>query len=418
MNTQLQELFSQYIIMLQSNGELLARVDFSPLALGHIDLIQTILSQLPPDHRLTLFLIETLHAKLEVSAQVQNGIIIPDVITPLSNGILGVPKTSGVYILSVLDDSAQYIGSALNLKSRLAAHYSSLVGERGADAAHNMMNITYGGIPNIGWSVIYQTPNFLFQFLTEVGGIGITQGEYYVLQSLGELPVRVLEQSLLSEFTTSLNSSSTVLFNSIKSWSVSWLFEPLFSFTNNSSTQLYLASNQLPLGLPLASIAAAAITLGLSRNTVNRHLNKTTGVAVKTGVFAGLRILVGLAGLPLIDAPVNDRHPLQSSSLISLPGGLISDIIPNYLWWVSINGDIVSPALVGWVEAYNWANDLSVDNRLSEGVKPLSKTNYSNYLNKTRLLRTRRGMLNIVGSTMGVGHFRMPLTRPSTPWVW
>lgn len=159
----IQQLLS-IVLEVQNDPALLAPVNLSQNANNAIDALTFILNNIPAGP-FADFIQNHFHYSVNVCSSVGNGQVIPHVIQSIAHNPTGVSDTVGVYAFGLINDINQYVGSSININTRIIDHINAI--QNGA--ANNINAIfqqSYIGIKdNIEWGFIYTTINFLKLFL-------------------------------------------------------------------------------------------------------------------------------------------------------------------------------------------------------------------------------------------------------------
>ena len=149
--------------------------------------------------------------------------------------------------------------------------------------------------------MVYETTNYLHEFYRTHTHYNLSLGETDILKACTQLLPRILEHSLLVELTPYWNQTSDVLFQ-YNAWSPKLLEIYDFALDGSRPVEIKNKATGLLLRPEVRSIRLTAVLLGLSRNSVNRYLNKAQGFFSK--VF-NQEITINTKGSPLVEsAPV------------------------------------------------------------------------------------------------------------------
>lgn len=131
---------------------------------------------------------------------------------PLLGILKGVGYNSIIYMLynkNIIE--VYYIGSASNAINRLGQHQDSIRGLREANNVHRkLLSISHSS--EVMRGSVYNLINYSKLAVLMLPNYKFSQGETIIKHATTEFIQRVLEQSLITEFGTVLNSNSFVLF--------------------------------------------------------------------------------------------------------------------------------------------------------------------------------------------------------------
>ena len=185
--------------------------DLTPHALQAKDTLVKMFESVPKGVFID-FLKEYVRYEVIVNANVVNNRLIPSVNTMLLNSLKGVGTNSIIYILYHKDiTDTYYIGSASNALSRLGQHQDCIRGLRESDNVHRKL-LSIGDPSMLIRGTVYSLVNYSKLAVSVMPSHQFTQGETIILRAITEFILRILEQSLISEFGTTLNSNSSVIF--------------------------------------------------------------------------------------------------------------------------------------------------------------------------------------------------------------
>lgn len=155
-----------------------------------------------------------------------------------------------------------YIGSAINLLTRLNAHFN-------VSTKRAITTLYRAAVPlgwsNFTWSLLVNTTNYMFEYANSVS-ISITDEEAYILRSFTQFEARIFEQALLSYHFPLLNGGHTIVFP-FMGWQT--------GYTDGNTDGVAITATSVNTGevYRFSSINQAAVMLGLSRASVARYLN-------------------------------------------------------------------------------------------------------------------------------------------------
>lgn len=121
-----------------------------------------------------------------------------------------------MYILYHIQTNYFYIGSASSIGSRFRQHViNSSRPYRGGNSKMYTYIKNNGGWGQMEGQPILITPNHLLEFLKKNPGYKLSLNDIYILRSLTQFEIRVIEQALISHFSPKLNSSHSIIFSFI-----------------------------------------------------------------------------------------------------------------------------------------------------------------------------------------------------------
>lgn len=130
----------------------------------------------------------------------------------ICSAFYGLTENSIVYTLHLKNDTSNYyIGSASNAINRIGQHFDSLQGLRNKDNIHKKL-LSQGTIDQVCFSKVYSSINYYKFAIESIPYYQFSQGEIIILRAITEFIIRILEQSLISEFSPSYNKANYVVF--------------------------------------------------------------------------------------------------------------------------------------------------------------------------------------------------------------
>ncbi len=276
----------------------------SPLAKVAIDVVDQMLRSLPSDSLVLQHINQVASTvELQVTAQIINGIVVPDSSITFPNGQLpsssSSPSGTGVYAFTEIAPTGQglakqTIGSALNFLTRLRTHFDGFLGSGKLTILHRY-GMTVGGISAFTFGRVYVLPNYLSSFTNLHPGYTLTQGEYDILMAVSQLVPRILEQSLIYHLSPELNGKGFVLFRY-----TSFYLSSLSAVLNSGSTAVIvevLRDGKVIQTVPSKQALLTVLGVG-SRRTIEKYFNHVSPINSPVMGLVNLRV-VGFDTSPL-----------------------------------------------------------------------------------------------------------------------
>lgn len=120
------------------------------------------------------------------------------------------PSSSGIYSVSNPVTCDQYIGSALNFRSRWESHYRDSVTSRASPLHKRLMT---QGYDTFNWAVVKSITNYAANFLRSGVGTRLSYKDFRALQILSQYEHRLFEQAIITAVKPALNGSLIVIFS-------------------------------------------------------------------------------------------------------------------------------------------------------------------------------------------------------------
>ncbi len=298
-----------------------------------VNLINAAFESLPADSKLREF-IANHPIPIEVTGSISND--------PRTRILLGKPllehnefnqldasikHNAGVYTLTHKTSLKQYVGSAISLGLRLEQHVQQF-NMNNPSKVHKFSQAN-GGISSFDWGVLYTSPNFQKEFLTNNPHYRLSYGEYQILLWITRFIPRVLEQSILNAHCPALNHSLTVPLQ-MKQWANSWLNIYNWSFKSGILVEVrdFETGNLL---LPLQnSINGACNTLGVSKKVGLTYLNNSGGFL---SPILEKRVTLNILGQTLENKTVQQRtDPSLNYAPLVLVDRKLIDLTPCWYY--------------------------------------------------------------------------------------
>lgn len=280
---------SKFVQGIVNEQNLLAPLVYTNLINQAADLANKIYSDLNQDSLVKIFIDKNINQKIEILGFIKDKNLTTDLKNSIQLLDIGadklIPKKSGVYVFTHIESGKQYIGSAMNFKSRVNSH-RKLTGK----SFYNFV-ISNGGWKNFTFAPIYITTNFIDLFKKEYPTYALSYGEAQILIHLTHLEARLLEQSLLTYYKPLLNKEYLVNFM-ITKWDKSWLN---ISQPSNKMSKAAEIRNNGEIILTVKSHLEAAKIIGRDYRTLKRNIiNNSIEFYSKT---LGFQITVNTVGV-------------------------------------------------------------------------------------------------------------------------
>jgi hypothetical protein len=209
----------------------------------------------------------------------------------------------------------------------------------------------------------------------------LSAGEMIILSHLTHLEARVLEQSLIYQFSPKLNSEKEVVFT-YTSWNPSTLDLVYNLKTPNAVTIEVLLEDTKEILITYPSIQKAATGLGASTTTINKYLNKSYSFE---STSLELNVLVRTPNGTISDSPIvypkaKQLH-LIDYDLNSLEEGYIYALDSTKSNCVYKFDDVI--IATKRLDPTKWARE--------KDIKQLGVRHISRYLNLEKLVKTELG---------------------------
>ena len=120
---------------------------------------------------------------------------------------------AGIYIIKNNNSTHFYIGSSINIYSRIKGHlfnYRRI--HRGGNSLFYKYVKASGGWSQFSMYIIKKTPNCLFLFIKKYPDIKLTKGEVIVLNFLSTFIVRTYELFYINKYEPDLNEYNHVIY--------------------------------------------------------------------------------------------------------------------------------------------------------------------------------------------------------------
>jgi hypothetical protein len=233
---------------------------------------------LPDSSKVKIYLLEKCSHLLE-PLKGNTGIYIkldmPTIESKVDLGVLeGMKQVSkysgigGVYLFSHKESNDFYIGSTIDFYTRFKTHQTnSIKPNRGGNSKFYKYFRENGSWSSFNWFIIKSTPNHIFNFVQINPSVTLDHNEFRILLYFTQFEARIYEQALLSYYSPSLNSSTSVTFGF-----VNWQPELNINNKYKVTIEVYDKFNHLINSFPSKRLATKELGLGLT--TINQYLNK------------------------------------------------------------------------------------------------------------------------------------------------
>lgn len=341
-----------------------------------------------PEGEFITFIREYVRYHVIVEGNIINGELKCSKNTSLLSSLKGVGSNSIIYMLySKYRTETYYIGSASNAFSRLSQHQDSIRGLRECDNVHRKL-LSIGRSSDVMRGSVYTLINYSKLAVIKLPNYQFSQGEAIILRATTEFILRILEQSLITEFGTPLNNTSSVLFTHT-SWDPGLL--TVYDYLKDGSRAVQITSvltGEL-IRPVIPSISQAADLLQISRNIANRYLQSSDGFF--SGVF-GCQVALGLVATDLHKKHIVHRASTNYPTL-TLPGGPLEDLEGHVVWVFYPNKtDFIGPFVNYTAAARELNPSLFIDTIRSPSNISVPFKRIANY---EKLLSTQKGQFYI-----------------------
>lgn len=131
---------------------------------------------------------------------------------------LGI-RLAGVYAFIHKNNKDCYIGSSIDISSRYKNHKYNFKKSTTHFALYLRSN---NGLNDFNFGMVYLTTNYFLKFTTLFPNYKLSKGEGFLLYSLTELHIKILEQTMITRLKPNLNGLNYVSFNNLE-WRKEWL---------------------------------------------------------------------------------------------------------------------------------------------------------------------------------------------------
>jgi hypothetical protein len=263
--------------ILHDNNLLLSKIVYTKLVKEAILIVENMLNSLPKNSVLLIFLEkEILSSKLEIIGKIENSELVIDKLISLDFYNLNYKKSkkdinsnfyiAGVYLFKA-PDGEQYLGSCMDFYARLNIHKDSF---KRTKKEVKLYSYKYK-FEEYKWSLIYKTMNYYRKFVYTHPNYVLSSGEMDILFAITQLIPRILEQSLISHFTFTLNGERKLIIFSYNSWNIKNLYVPIMGSKVSKQIQIIMNGKIIRT---VHSIRKLMDILGIkSRRTIAKYIN-------------------------------------------------------------------------------------------------------------------------------------------------
>ena len=314
---------------------LLSKIIYTKLVRKAINTVENMLNSLPKNSVILKFLErEILLSKLEIIGKNKNDKLIINklILLDFNNLYYKKPKKdinsdfyiAGVYLFKA-PDGEEYLGSCMDFYARLNMHKDSF---KRTKKKVKLYSYKYK-FEEYKWSPIYKTMNYYKKFIYQYPNYLLSKGELDILFAVTQLIPRILEQSLLSHFTFTLNGERKLIMFSYTSWNIENLYVPVLG--NKMAKQVQIIMNDKIIRT-VHSIGKLMDVLGIkSKRTIARYMNH-----IKNFYSPNLKSFVNIKYL-YIEKENLLKHNIIHRQTKDIPALIIPDIslfslIPDKLY--------------------------------------------------------------------------------------
>lgn len=243
---------------------------------------------------------------------------------------------SGIYVF-VHKTGNIGLGSALSCRDRLQDHMNSFYGNRPNTFLHRWI-LDNGGINSVKWAPIITYDNVMQEWYNYNFDSALSLGGTKILQGFGQYTVRLLEQSMYTQFKPFLSMYNEerhiIFFNfSFKDVDMKLDLNHLHTYqawSNKERTNLIAESN---------SLNSLADMLDLSVGTVKNNMNWSKGLQILDKVTdKKTTIFLGEKGVPIrIKTIYSQLYPKILYPKVELINRTLYDLIPGRIHAIDVN---------------------------------------------------------------------------------
>lgn len=275
-------LINVLLSVIHNDDILLSKVVYTKLVKEAIHTIESMINSLPKNSVILKFLEEEiLLSKLEIIGKNKKNKLVINKLVPLDFNNLYYKKLkkdinsnfyiAGVYLFKA-PNGEQYVGSCMDFYSRLKAHKNSFGKNRNNVKLHSY-KYKY---EEYKWSPIYKSMNYYRKFIYVHPYYVLSKGEMDILFAITQLIPRILEQSLLLNFSFTLNGERKLITFSFTNWDIKNLYIPVLG--NKTAKQVQIVMNNKVIRT-IYSIRKLMGILGIkSMRTIAKYMNHTISI--------------------------------------------------------------------------------------------------------------------------------------------
>jgi len=242
---------------------------------------------------------------------------------------------TGIYCFKHVDLGYCSIGSALSCRNRLNEHMSSIMGHRPQTFFHQWVSDN-GGIAPIRWAPIITFNNIVQEWYNLNYDSPLSVGGANILQGFGQYSIRLLEQSVYTNYRPYLNGKSEtkdIIFYNFS-------FKPSdmgLSLANIRKYQVWFDKDMTILIAESSSYNSLANILNISVGTVRNNMNWHQGLSV---TYNGKITTVYLKekGTPFRTENISSQLSVKKLyPLVELKNRTLYDLIPGKIHVISVD---------------------------------------------------------------------------------
>jgi len=243
---------------------------------------------------------------------------------------------TGIYCFKHVDLGYCSIGSALSCRNRLNEHMSSLKGHRPQTFFHQWV-LNNGGIAPIRWAPIITFNNIVQEWYNLNYDSPLSVGGTNLLQGFAQYSIRLLEQSMYTNYKPYLNGKSDskdIIFYNFS-------FKPAdmgLSLANIRKYQAWYDKDVTMLLAESSSYNSLANILNISVGTVRNNMNWHEGVSVADNDGEIITVYLKEKGTPFRTENISSQLSVKKLyPLVELKNRTLYDLIPGKIHVISVD---------------------------------------------------------------------------------
>lgn len=355
-----------------ANPDHLGTLEFSPSARLANEALGHMLDSLTGHPVILEFIHQHVTFSFEAMANVVDGKLVPHIKNSFSTLQSMKDQMAGVYMLFNHLGIDTYIGSTIDMSSRLPIHFDAINLGLEINRYHEAL-LSNSSVAQVYWSYIYRTVNYLTLFKELNPHYSLSIGEVEVLKALTDFVPRFLEQGLLNEFAPNLNN----LNNAIKFLYTSWDPAELNNYfvkVDDPLQAIEIRNLAGELIRTCPSFQDAADFLNCNLPKIRRYINNANGFRQDS---LGYKITLGLVGAALLPQ-------------LKLPGGPLTELGGYVVWAFYPDKQRFLGPFASLLAAYKALNPVTAFNNTVQ--QTFSGTdNLLRYRNLEHLVSTEKG---------------------------